>query len=1682
MKRKIKSTVISILMALMLVCAAPVASLMGVDVPELLAITVEATDGSYTYEITNGEVSITACDTAVSGALVIPAELEGYPVTVIDEYAFYECTGLTSVTIPSSVTKIGNSAFYGCTNLAECIIGEDVTAIEDAAFSGCTSLVSIAIPDSVTSIGVNAFMDCSLLEAVTIGNNVETIGEGAFLNDAALKEITIPDSVTAIDKNAFNGCTALTKAIVGNGITTLNEYVFGNCSNLNTVYIPNSVSTINTYAFYNCKNVENISIGNIIATKQISLIFSNKAAIKNVVLLEGVTETYGEYSSNIYYGAFKGCTALESITLPSTLKTIGISSFENCSKLTEIVIPDSVTLISAFAFNNCTSLEIITIGNGVENIGSYAFGNTAYVNNADNYENGVVYSGNYLLKAKNDSLSKSYKVKDGTRVIVGRAFEDCTNLTSVKLPDSLVGMGNGAFKGCNNLSSVSVNKNLKIIGPYAFYACTLDTIEIPSSVETIGESAFNNNSIKKVTVGKLIETKELSEIIKGSSITDVTEVIILDDVTKIFDYAFSGCTGLTYVTIPESVTSIGRVAFYNCTSLTSITIPDSVTSIGSSAFSDCTGLTDVTIPDSVTSIGNYAFYNCTRLTEINYNAVSCSDLSENNHVFYQAGQRGTGITVNIGANVKKIPAYLFYPYYNNSSYSPKITKVTFAENSKCTSIGKYAFSDCTSLTSITIPESVISIGNYAFSDCTGLTDVTIPDSVTSIGDAAFLKCTSLTSITIPESVTSIGENAFSNCRGLTEINYNAVSCADLSSNNYVFYYAGTNGSGITVNIGANVEKIPAYLFYPYSSFSPKITNVTFAENSKCTSIGKYAFSYCTSINDAYYPGTVEQWAKITIGTNNTYLTSAVKSHSWKPVFTWNGYESATADFGICTSGGAHKGPTLDATITSVITPATCTTDEIITYTATVVFNGVTYTDTKTETLSSMIGHKYAEPVWIWDGYTSATAKFVCSNDESHIETVTATITSNTTLATCTEDGKTVYTATVTYSDKTYTNDVTEVLPTIGHSYVAIWTWEGYDSATAKLVCENDESHVENRIATLTSATTPATCTVDGETIYTATVTVDNVEFTDTKTETLPMTGHNYNEPVWTWSGYASATAKFVCANDSAHIESIKGASTSATTPATCIEDGKTVYTVSISFDNETYSTTKNRVISATGHSYTNPVWNWSDDYTNAEVTVTCSKDNSHVETARAVITKSTVKEPTCTADGSNKYTAKANVNGVLYTSNKTEIVEKLGHLYNEPVWTWSGYTSASAKFICANDESHIEIVTATVTSKTTPATCTENGEILYTAAVSFNGKIYTSTKTQTLYATGHSFSDPVWSWLNDFSSAEVTVTCANDSSHAITAKATITKSTVAMPTCTKDGSNKYTANATINGKVYTNTQTETIAMIGHDYGEWTETSEPTCTVDGEYTHYCSRCNSTEAKAIPATGHTTVVDEAVAPTCTKTGLTEGSHCSVCNKVLVAQKLVQATGHKYTSVVTAPTCAEKGYTTYTCSVCGNTYIADEVSALGHSYGKWYVVTPAQPGVKGLERCDCVRCDDYKEREIPAEKYIITIQQPSRTTIRCKDGIKLHASVNGTLPEGAKIVWSTNNNYFKTSQIDADSFQIVSNNNGYTTITASLVDADGNVLATDGVEMFSKAGFGDKIGGFFRSLFGSTKIYEE
>jgi len=301
------------------------------------------------------------------------------------------------------------------------------------------------------------------------------------------------------------------------------------------------------------------------------------------------------------------------------------------------------------------------------------------------------------LAFNNCSALKSVTIPNSVTSIGERAFSFCSSLTAITIPNSVTSIGDGAFWNCSSLTSITIPNSVTSIGNTAFYSCSsLTSITIPNSVTSIGNYAF-------------------------SSCSSLTSITIPNSVTSIGNGAFQNCSSLTSITIPNSVTSIGNGAFRNCSSLTSIIIPDGVTSIGSNAFENCSGLTSITIPDGVTSIGNYAFYGCSSLTSIT------------------------------------IP-------------------------NSVTSIGAGAFSS-TGLTTVTIGESVESIGEEAFLLCKSLTSITIPNSVTSIGAKAF-GYTGLTTVTIGESVESIGEDAFNWCLSLKEIYCNAMETPDVTTGTF----------------------------------------------------------------------------------------------------------------------------------------------------------------------------------------------------------------------------------------------------------------------------------------------------------------------------------------------------------------------------------------------------------------------------------------------------------------------------------------------------------------------------------------------------------------------------------------------------------------------------------------------------------------------------------------------------------------------------------------------------------------------------------------------------------------------------------------------------------------------------------------------------------------------------------
>ncbi len=409
------------------------------------------------------------------------------------------------------------------------------------------------------------------------------------------------------------------------------------------------------------------------------------------------------------------------------------------------------------------------------------------------------------------------------------AFDSCTSLTSVTIPNGVTNIEYGAFDQCFSLTSVTIPTSVTRIGGAAFRSCQiLADVAIPVNVTSIGRDAF-------------------------SYCRSFTSITIPASVTRIEGHTFQSCSSLTNVTIPSSVTIIEDHAFDECNNLISITIPDSVISIWEGAFGNCTALTSVMIPSSVTNIENDVFSGCDALAEI---SVSDSNLSYRSlsGILYNKP-----LTTIIACPVQKMGVFTIPSSVTNMNHAlggcyrltgiiipSSVTRIGDGEFGGCAgllsvtipssvkSIGTFAFSGCGSLASVTIPSSVTSIREYTFAYCRRLSSVMIPGGVTNIGYQAFLECTNLTVITIPASMTYIEDYAFQNCSSLARLYFsgNAPNIGYdpfLGVHGTVYYLLGTTGwtnpwEGLTAVGVAASDLTPSYLAVGVDVTTVGVTN------------------------------------------------------------------------------------------------------------------------------------------------------------------------------------------------------------------------------------------------------------------------------------------------------------------------------------------------------------------------------------------------------------------------------------------------------------------------------------------------------------------------------------------------------------------------------------------------------------------------------------------------------------------------------------------------------------------------------------------------------------------------------------------------------------------------------------------------------------------------------------------
>ncbi|MBR2196832.1 MAG: leucine-rich repeat protein [Salinivirgaceae bacterium] len=747
-----------------------------------------------------------------------------------------------------------------------------VTGFSEFAFQNCNYLKTVAIPNTFTSIGEFAFQKCHSLESVDIPNSVTIIGERAFEQCEKLASVTLPDHLTEICNLAFDNCTGLTNLI-----------------------IPISVTTISSNAFYRCSNIsfyceveeesEPAGWGNN-WDKGRPIVWGYNANPQTwTVTLSSNNNAYGTVSGG---GTVANGSTTTITATPAEGYVFLMWSNELTTATATITVTSDTTIVAEFAENKPLVASELHYEITSDSTVKVVFSNDYW------YFTSIVIPNTTIIDGKVYSVTS---IRD-------YAFQNCRNLISVAIPNTVTYIGENAFYGCDKLTDINVESgNTKYSSEDAIlFNCDKTTLvrypynkvgayTVPESVTTIGDLAFY-----------------LCE--------QLTSVVIPNSVERIEYGAFEGCSNLASISIPESVTTLGSCVFQTCISLTSITIPNSITEIPFYGFRSCENLTTISLPNTITDVDNTAFEGCDKLKYNEYDNGLYLGNTENPYL------------VLIKA---------------------KSTNITSCEiTDKCKVIATGAFSGCSELTSITVPNSVQNIGCGAFSGCSSLQSMTLPfvgdrrhsytdshqypfgyifgyesyeggvatsqwyryyDNTSSMGSTyyipsslksvtltdcdyiqygAFDDCSNLTSITIPTSVTHIDGSAFNSCsdsltiycdlksapRGWELYSYNIVwGTVDVVDSNNVdaagFAYKiidGTSAEIIDYTGSDTVIAIPS----TFTKNGVEYTVIRIGDNAfnsykdmksltipnTVTSIGNKAFSKCHGLTSVEIPNSV----------------------------------------------------------------------------------------------------------------------------------------------------------------------------------------------------------------------------------------------------------------------------------------------------------------------------------------------------------------------------------------------------------------------------------------------------------------------------------------------------------------------------------------------------------------------------------------------------------------------------------------------------------------------------------------------------------------------------------------------------------------------------------------------------------------------------------------------------------
>ena len=633
---------------------------------------------------------------------------------VIEESAFQDCSGLTSIAIPKGVTTIKASTFRGCSKLKTIVFRGAVTTIGAYAFDGCSSLSDFEIPAAVTSIGKNAFAN-SGIKSVTVPDGISYLEDALFFGCSKLTSVALPKTLSSISKECFFECSALASINIPNGITRIGEYAFYKCSSLNSVTFPESLTNIQKEAFGFSTGVEKV--------------LCNAATPPSCA--EGALGGISRWDCYLY--------------VPEE----SVETYKNTEPWSEFQKIKSMPVSSGTCGENVTW----------------------------KFEDGVLtISGTGDMEFTESVPWEAYMpaiqsvvIEEGVTSIASYAFYEASGLTSVSLPSTLTMIGALAFTSCTELTTITFPANLSVIGMNAFSSCTglksiqCEGITPPECVMGFFSTGVFSNiddtkSIKLTVPDEAVEAYQADETwgaftVKGASECDPhvgffnsfknTWELSCDGVLTIGgneDFTISGSwvdypwyeynKSVKSVVISEGITSIGRYAFYNYPALTAVTIPEGVTAIGDYAFAYCSAITDITCNAAEPPVcGKDVFKDVSREAALHVPAASAEVYGTtepwNEFVLPTiTGICGDNLTWELKNGVLTISGSGDMSWKGDAPWAQYAGAIKSVEmDDEVTSIGDRAFDGCVALTTVMIPENVTQIGEQAFSNCLGLRNI-----------------------------------------------------------------------------------------------------------------------------------------------------------------------------------------------------------------------------------------------------------------------------------------------------------------------------------------------------------------------------------------------------------------------------------------------------------------------------------------------------------------------------------------------------------------------------------------------------------------------------------------------------------------------------------------------------------------------------------------------------------------------------------------------------------------------------------------------------------------------------------------------------------------------------------------------------------------------------------------------